>query len=604
MLWTVLGIGAALRLWQYHALSFSNDELSALSRLGYDSMRDLVMGGVRPDGHPAAAQVVLWHVTRWFGDGETVVRLPFVMAGIGAVWYTFRMGRAWVGISAGLLVAAAMTSLEFPLLYSRIARPYALGLLFSTVTAYHWIRVMRGTHSTWNLLMLALSLALCAYTHYFCGLTAAVMAIIGMLALKGDVLRSYLYALGGAVVLFLPHLPVTLHQLGMGGVPWVGVPQEDWPLEHLYHVMNCSWAVLGILAAVGFVGWVFFRPRRNWMQWLLPLLLFAVPLLVGFFYSRHVSPVLQHSVLLFSFPFLLMFLFSGWDDSRPWFTFVGVAVVLGAGVFSTVSQRDFFGKEHFGVFRELANRAVIWQMEYGDSLLLVADVNHPSYLDRYLDRTENPGLRFHQYRISEGDGLIRLKELMADTSRTHLAYAWSTINQPLEVERIICEEFPVEVEIERHFNSGVRLFRRGAPIHRVISEFTFGNDDGWQCDTARVAVDSLGNRWFMLNSEHPYGPAFSTSTEGLGTGVSVFVEAALPDTLAEFLLVFEQWSGDERYVWESRSVDAQIRQGGTGWAVADFDIVPRKKESDAVKVYGWTVNGVPIRVLRMEVRER
>jgi hypothetical protein len=604
MLWTVLGIGAALRLWQYHAFSFSNDELSALSRLGYDSMRDLVMGGVRPDGHPAAAQVVLWYLTRWFGDGEAMVRLPFVFAGIGAVWYAFRMGRAWVGISAGLLVAAAMASLEFPLLYSRIARPYALGLFLSTVTAYHWIRVMRGTHSSWNLSMLALSLALCAYTHYFCGLTAAVMALIGTLALKGDVLRGYLYALGGAVVLFLPHLPVTLHQLSMGGVPWVGVPEEDWPLEHLHHVMNGSWAVLGILAAVGLVGWVFFRPRRNWMQWLLPLLLFAVPLLVGFFYSRHVSPVLQHSVLLFSFPFLLMFLFSGWDDSRPWFTSAGVAVVLGAGVFSTVSQRDFFGKEHFGVFRELANRAVKWQMEYGDGLLLVADVNHPSYLDRYLDRTENPGLRFHQYRVSEGDGLIRLKELMADTSRTHLAYAWSTINQPLEVERIICEGFPVEVEAELHFNSGVRLFRRGAPIQRVISEFTFGNDDGWQCDTARVAVDSLGNRWFMLNSEHPYGPAFFAPIEGLSGELTVFIEASLPDTLAEFLLVFEQWSGDERYVWESRSLHAQIRQGGTGWAVADIDISPAQKENDALKVYGWTVNGVPIRVLRMEVRER
>jgi len=604
MLWAVLGIGAALRLWQYHAFSFSNDELSALSRLGYDSIRDLVMGGVRPDGHPAAAQVVLWYGARWFGDSEAVVRLPFVLAGIGAVWYAFRMGRAWAGISAGLLVAAAMASLEFPLLYSRIARPYALGMLFSTMTAYHWIRVMRGTHSTWNLLMLALSLALCAYTHYFCGLTAAVMALIGTLTLKGDVLRGYLYALGGAVVLFLPHLPVTLHQLSMGGVPWVGVPQEEWPLEHLHHVMNGSWAVLGILAALGLAGWVVFRPKRDWMQWLLPLVLFAVPLLVGFFYSRHVSPVLQHSVLLFSFPFLLMFLFSGWDDSRPWFTSAAVAVVLGVGIFSTVLQRDFFGKEHFGVFRELADKALEWHGRHGDGLLLVADVNHSSYLDRYLDRTDGRGLRFHQYRIAEGDGIIRLKELMADTLRTHLAYAWSTINQPAEIERAIREEFPVEVENETHFNSGVRLFRRGAPMHRVLSAFTFGNDDGWQCDTVQVGVDTLGNRWFMLNAEHPYGPAFSSNVESVGVGVTVFVEMALPDTLAEVLLVFEQWSGDDRYVWESRPVHTQIRQGGTGWAVADFGLSPQKDKSDVMKIYAWTVSGAPVRVLRMEVRDR
>jgi hypothetical protein len=604
LLWAVLGIGAALRLWQYHAFSFSNDELSALSRLGYDSIRELVLGGVRPDGHPAAAQVVLWYVTRWFGDREAVVRLPFVLAGIGAVWYTFRMGRAWASISAGLLVAAAMASLEFPLLYSRIARPYALGMLFSTVTVYHWVRVMRGSHRTRDLMMLAVSLALCAYTHYFCGLTAAIMALIGTFTLKGDALRGYLYALGGAVVLFLPHLPVTLHQLGMGGVPWVGIPQHDWPLEHLHHVMNGSWAVFGTLAAVGIAGWFFFRPKRNWGQWLLPLLLFAVPLLVGFFYSRHVSPVLQHSVLLFSFPFLLMFLFSGWDDSRPWLTSAAVTVVLGAGILSTIFQKDFFGKEHFGVFKELADRAVEWHGQHGEGLLLVADVNHPSYLDRYTDRTEGRGLRFHLYRVSEGDGLIRLKELMAESDAEHLAYAWSTVNQPPEVERIIREVYPVEVESETHFNSGVRLFRRGVPMHRVISAFGFENADGWQCDPDRVESDSLGMQWFVLNSEHPYGPAFSAPVDSVGDGVTVFVEAALPDTVAEFLIVFEQWSGDERHVWEARPVHAQIRQGGTNWAVADFIISPEKKEGDVLKVYGWTVHGATVRVLRMEVRER
>lgn len=604
LLWAVLVIGAALRLWQYHSFSFSNDELSALARLGYGSIRELVLGGVRPDGHPAAAQVVLWYVTRWFGDGEAVVRLPFVLAGIGAVWYAFRMGRAWVGISAGLLVAAAMASLEFPLLYSRIARPYALGMLFSTVTAYHWIRVMRGSHGPWNLLMLAVSLALCAYTHYFCGMTAAVMALIGTLALKGDVLRGYLCALGGAVVLFLPHLSVTLHQLSMGGVPWVGIPQDDWPLEHLHHVMNRSWMVLAALTVVGLAGWVFFRPRRNWKQWLLPLLLFAIPLLVGFFYSRQVSPVLQHSVLLFSFPFLLMFLFSGWEDSKPWFTTAAVATVLGTGIFSTVFQNDFFGKEHFGVFKELAGKAVEWHKLHGDDLLLVADVNHPSYLDRYTDRSVLGGHRFHQYRVSEGDGLIRLKELMAGSDAKYLAYAWSTINQPAEVERTIREVFPVEVESEIHFNSGARLFRSGEPMHQVISVFDFGNENGWQCDPGRVDGDSTGPLWLNLTKERPYGPSFSTEIGNMGDDVTIFVEAALPDTVAEFLIVFEQWSGDERYVWEARPVHSQTGQGGTGWAVADFIIFPGKEENDVVKIYGWTVNGTPVRVLRMEVRER
>lgn len=598
----VLAIGAVLRLWEYWAFSYSNDELSALARLGYDSIRELVWGGVRPDGHPAAAQVLLWQVTRWFGDHEAVTRLPFVLASIGSILYSYRMGRAWGSVTTGLLTASAVATLEFTLLYGRIARPYALGLLFATMAGYHWVRVMRQTHTTLNLWMLALSLALCAYTHYFCGLTAALMALTGTLLLKGDALRHYLYALGGAIVLFLPHLSITLHQLSMGGVAWVGVPKGDWPLEHVQYVFNRSYMMMGVMAGTGALGWLVFRPHRRWTQWLLPLIFFVLPLGIGFFYSVHVSPVLQHSVLLFSFPFLLLFLFMGWEDRHTWLSAVAVVAVLAAGYASTVHQNGFYHTEHFGVFRQLAYKAVEWHRQHGSDVLLVADVNHPSYLDRYLQRSEVPDLRFAQYRVTDEGGLLRLKQLMAASAADHLAYAHSTINQTPEVERIIREKYPVRVDGETHFNSGIALFRKGEVDRRVITSFPFSDGLPWQCDTSHVHTDSLNGIWYALDRRSAYGPNAVLPVKGLEKGITAYIEATLPDTVAEVNLVFEQWSGDERYVWEARPLHAQIGQGENGWAIADFSIQTPKGDSDNVKLYCWTVNGAPVRIRHFELR--
>jgi len=603
LLGAVLATGAVLRLWDYWSFSFSNDELSALSRLEFGSLASLVYEGVRPDGHPAAAQVLLWHVSRLFGEHEAVVRLPFVLAGIAAILFTYRMGRAWASVSMGLLMAASVATLEFPLLYSRIARPYSLGLLFATMAAYLWIRVLRNTHSAANLWVLAISLALCAYTHYFSGLTAAVMALAGTFILRGSNLRQYLYALGGAVVLFLPHLSITLHQLSLGGVGWVAIPGNHWPLEHLHHVFNRSYLVMGVLAAIGVVGWATFRPHRKWTQWLLPLLLFGLPLSIGFLYSVLVSPVLQHSVLLFSFPFILAFLFSGWDDSRPWLTSLAVTAVLIMGVFSTVKTNGFYRTEHFGVFRQLAEKASEWHGEHGGNLLMVADVNHPSYLDRYLQRTSTPDLRFDGYRTTDEGGLLRLKQLMSNSQADHLAYAWSTIDPSAEVERTIREKFPVEVDAEIHFNSGIRLFRKGNPDHRVVSNFNFENELPWQCVTSRVVSDSLLGKWYRLGGDVPFGPEFSARVSELPQNITVYVEGHLSPTDPEVLIIMEQWAGGERYVWESRPVHTQIAPGTSGWAVAEFGMKKPTAPSDILKIYCWSVTGHEFRLSDIEVRD-
>ncbi|MFN5324650.1 MAG: glycosyltransferase family 39 protein [Bacteroidota bacterium] len=144
----LLFLALAMRLYGLSAFSLSNDELSALSRLQFDSLIDVLKFGVYPDYHPAGVQLFLFYWTGLFGFDEWVVRLPFAWMGVVSVYLVFRIGKSWFGEATGLLAAGSMAVLEFTLLYSQIARPYSPGLMFALLTVFYWSRFLGFENET------------------------------------------------------------------------------------------------------------------------------------------------------------------------------------------------------------------------------------------------------------------------------------------------------------------------------------------------------------------------------------------------------------------------------------------------------------------------
>ncbi|MCF8276097.1 MAG: glycosyltransferase family 39 protein [Flavobacteriales bacterium] len=600
----ILFIGAILRIYNFWDFSLSNDELSALARLNFDSFSDLIMNGVRIDGHPAAAQVLLWYVTKWFGNGVFVVRLPFVLAGILSVYFMFRLAKEWVSTSAGLLSAAAFATLEFPILYSRIARPYALGMLFALMAATFWIRIVKKNQKSSDFVWLAISLALCAYSHYFAALVAAILAFSGIFLINGKNLKLYLLTLIAALLLYVPYIPIFLHQLGLGGVgQWLGPPENDWLWKHLYYVFNESFIVLSSLLLIGFLGFFVFKPKISFVNHALPLFLFLAPFLVGFFYSRNVNPVLQNSTLLFSFPFLLVFIFSGWNDGKEKFTYATTGILLCVTLLSTSVEKRFYQTNHFGVFKELATHIVEWNRQVENGALLIGDFNFPFYIDYY---TQKPEL-FALYRTTDETGMAELKSMVDTSSKEFLIYAWSTVNQAPEVEAIIQEKFPIEVKRETYFNSEVVMFQKGEKDQPSYI-FNFEKSDVWNFNPDEIFKDSLGNRTVLISSENPYGPTFATNAFSLlNKGIEeVLIRIKIKgfDTAPSFQMVYEQANDTARYVWESDEIKRQFKTLGPKWGVFSYKLTPTEDEKDMIKIYPWLPDGGHIEMSAMEIRYR
>ena len=350
----VVAVAAGLRFYDLFALPLTNDETSALMRLNANSVSELLGTVVWNDGHPMLVQVFLWYWTNWFGTAVWVVKLPFLLCGLGSVILMIhigiRLGAAW----AGLLAAAMLATLQFPLMYSEIARPYAPGLLLSLWAFYVWLRWLEVCRTEvaginlWAKPLILLSIAgyLGASNHYFNGLILALLFISGLVILPRNRWIRYLWPWLLVVALYMHQIGIFMHHLQVGSPGWLQVPTIKSLFKHFMYCFGYSlWPIhvwllgvlLGELIQKRKIKWLGFdetlagskvissgadgdgsdlsekhqKRAINRVIWLL----YLAPLLIAYLYSVYRAPVFQDSVLLFSFGFGILG-FALWVDRR------------------------------------------------------------------------------------------------------------------------------------------------------------------------------------------------------------------------------------------------------------------------------------------------
>ena len=448
-LWVLVIVLAGLILRLYRLdFSYSNDELSALSRVGSDSFGELVQKGFYVDGHPGGIQVFLFYWSKLFGMDEWIIRLPFALAGALGIWFTIKTFSRWFSPATGLLAGAFIAFLAFPLLYSQIARPYGIGLTISMIMAWFWTKLLFDEKpKVWISLAFALSAAACMYNHYFSFLLALIAGITGLFFLKKDRIPHYLGAGFLAAVLFSPHIYITINHLSIGGVGlWLAKPAWTWLPEHLAYVFNNSYIIALLLALIGVVQFFTYKKTGLLKFRIISLILFLLPFLIGFFYSRFVNPVLQHSVLIFSFPFLLGFIFSfAGNIPIKWMNPL-LALVMLSGVVETVFVSGYYRAQHFGEFKGVAASITEWNTKYGaEKITRAVIVNNPWYINFYLDEEQKKLSTYAQTDNRGGADLDSLKQILDHCETPYFLYAW-TKPAPGEIRDMILARFPCLVE--------------------------------------------------------------------------------------------------------------------------------------------------------------
>jgi hypothetical protein len=601
----ILAVAAALRFYQYGSFSYSNDELSALNRLNYDSFAELVAKGFYVDGHPGGIQVFLWKWVSWFGDTEWAVRLPFVLIGILAVWMSYKVAGQMFGKAAGLFTAAALTFLQFSLLYSQIARPYGPGVLFGLMLVYFWLQIFFAKNNELNthkpklshLAGFTLSAALCMYNHYFSFLLALIVGLSGFVFARRNNIFHYISAALFAAVLFVPHIPITLNHLTYKGVGlWLGVPAKAWIFEHLYFIFDQSIYTL-LLVLITLLILMYLNNERNG-QLRFRLLLaawFLLPIGVGYFYSLKVNPVLQHPVLIFSFTFFIMLIFSyaanDFGKKKQWL----LAIFLAAGVIGTTAVNKYYSKQHFGEFKDVARLTAQWQQKYGDSAITkVISINNPMYIDYYLFRYQAKA-RFETYSIEGIEGLQTLSEILKSSKNPYFLFA-VTKPSPDQSNEVIRSFYPYIIEMKDFGQfSSIVLYgkQKGKTFEEAnsLTEIKF-LEASLKADTLIPANDTDTLKAQKLDAATEYSPGIEINPDEFRNKSNLLISAEVDifsfDSTGESVLVISIETADGKSILWEGAPSRYVETSGKWCKVINTTKIDTEiPEGAKIKVYFW-----------------
>ncbi len=619
MIAVIMIVAAVMRFYSYHNWSLSNDELSALNRLQFDSFADMIRLGVLVDFHPAGVQTLLWFITHSFGFDVWIVRLPFVLFGTLSVYYTFLIGKRWFGINTGLFAAAVMAFLEYPVLFSQLARPYSPGMLFSVMGIYYWSIIVFDAHrKLWHYLAFAFSAALALYSHHISFLLMLITGLSGFLFYHRLNIPKYLAASVLVFLLYLPHIQIFFHQFSIGGVGgpdgWLAAPEPDWILKYLWYAFNESMALIIILIAILIFSIIRFKSKITKFH-TLSISLFAIMFLIAYFYSIWRNPILQYSILLFSFPLLVIFIFSFLNQKITNYSILSLFLILTFGITSTGFINKFYQKQHFGEFKKVAENIAAWNKKYGkENISNMIVVNGPYYIHYYLDQLDRD-IGFLQYNCATKSDLLKLSGIIDSVQTPYFIYGW-TKPSPKEIDLLIRDKYPCivsrynyaglsEVSLygQKITDSCIALEKPVFVYSRDFDEPHYKEQYGKKIDTINFLSSPHS---FQMDSITMFSPGFKQMVGNINNGDFDRVEVELagfsPGELKNTLIVFTLKSDKETYFWRGSEMQNFVQSQKWGKVYLSVTIPEFQSLNDELNIYAWNPGKELIFVDNLEVR--
>ncbi len=551
----ILIVAAILRFWDYFFIPFTHDEFSAFFRTGFTNFHELIEKGVKTDTHPAGVQVFMNYWILLFGEAPWVVKLPFTLMGLAAVFIVYQLGKLWYNETIALVSASFMACLQFPIMYSQIARPYISGMFLTLLMAWYWSKLVKKPHlNFWkNGILFCVSGALCAYNHHFSLLFAAVIGITGVLYIPKQLLWKYTLLGIGIFVLYMPHLEIFMGQLAQGGVGgsegWLAPPKNDFLWQFIQYIFHYSWLLLSAVVAIVIYGLLSIGNTFSWKKLCLFSLWFFLPFLIGFYYSRYKNPVLQYSVLIFSFPYLFFLIFGHLKNLS---TKVNTMLCLGILLLGTLTLVT--NRKHYTAFYNSPYRAIILDQHQAfvsnNSIVRLIDT-YPK-MNRYYNDHLNVDTNYiwMQDLTSESDLLEFLE--VNHKKYEKLFLGTYSMTKPLYVP-IISEYYPTIEKLVNYEGGYSYTFNKENSSQSHLLYENFDHSAGEH----NISTDSTYNsHYYTLNEE--YMPSYQIELDSLSIDKNDFFDFSVDVQIArdykEVLLVTDISRDGEVVHWSAENI--------------------------------------------------
>lgn len=344
MIFIILILGLILRLINLNQ-SLWLDEAISLLAVRDNSYWDLINKFSLGDFHPPLYYLVLKFTSNIFGYLEIASRIPSIIFGLAACYFTFLTGKKILNKQAGLLGALFLAINPLAIYYSQEARMYSLVMFCVTAAVYFFIT------KKWVGFVLFLTLSL--YSDYL----AWFMLPVFFLATKKRRALSAMYFM--VFILLIPWLPNLWSQLQTGlslagsNPLWTSIAGDlniksillipvkfnigriSFDNKILYAILIIPVVIVNLLA---------FTRSKNKFLWLWLI----IPIIIGIFVSVKV-PVFSYFRFLFILPAFCLLIAIGSVKNKALAVGTVVIFILSLAVF------NFNSKFHRENWREAVN---------------------------------------------------------------------------------------------------------------------------------------------------------------------------------------------------------------------------------------------------------
>jgi hypothetical protein len=615
----ILLTAVVLRFWNFSAVPFTHDEFSALFRTRFDNFGDLIYYGVRVDGHPAAIQVLMYYWIQWFGESTVAVKLPFTLMGVLSVYLVYAIGKKVVNKSVGLISAATITALQFTVMYSQIARPYISGFFFSLLLVLALAKMVKEDKCYFwrNSVFFVLSMSLCTYNHYFSFLFALIVGITAFFLFPKKVYWKLLLMAVAVFVLYIPFLPTFFYQLNVGGIGgsdgWLGAPEPDFIVRFIAYIFNFSWELVVLL--VGVIGWTLVTKNYEKPSWKWYLLLFSwffLPFLIGYIYSVKVNPVIQYSTLIFSFVYLVYFLFIHMKELSAKANLIIVAAILIVGSYSLVVKRQYYHYFYQSPYYSLIEDMYAFKKQHKDAFTL--SQSHIPITNYYCKQAN---LDSNFVWVDSFENLVKLQDYVKQAALLQDEFFLGSLHNlhPVIVP-IIQVYFPTIQHQKDYWGATSFAFRKGKDTRQEISTLNLAQptkNSNWQLDASKVKLVDK-NPVYQLEEGEEWGLSYSQNLAKMKHLKNDFLDVKIVlDTLnvtENLSLVVSLSSGDSTFFWREEvlssfvDVNSLISQDPFILASVKLSDMSSNKRDVQFKTYLWNKDKKAVRIKQFEIKLR
>ncbi|SFL49699.1 Dolichyl-phosphate-mannose-protein mannosyltransferase [Halogranum rubrum] len=406
----ILLVAMGLRLYRLTSTSLWLDEVTTLTARANLPVEQLISVAVNSSPHPPGYFLALHYWLSFAGTTPFAARFFSVVCGVGAVFFTYKIGRRLftprTGLGAALLLAISPMHIQ----YSREARMYALLCFLTVVSMYYFVRLLEGERTVSVFLGYTIGSICLMYTHMFAlfvilaqnsyvlfvtvwsgsELKPRLTVWVGLQALLGAafapwlvLIRSYLLGVleggGGSLIGWLtePTLKTLLQTL----LSYTGYVR-NYPFwsDQLYSYLISFVVLFVALASVGvaFLGYrsetMDYSLRAYLRRYCVVLTWGAAAVLVPYAFSLFVTPIYYTRYTIGALPAFYLLASRGVDTlrspaiRRTMATILVGGLLITAGIYHTTPSSEQW---------KSAGEYIDSESEPGELVFLT-----PSYLDR------------------------------------------------------------------------------------------------------------------------------------------------------------------------------------------------------------------------------